>query len=181
MAVIQDIPLTTIAGGDAKLGDYAGKVLLIVNVASKCGLTPQYEALETAYEKYRDQGFEVLGFPANNFGAQEPGSDDEIAQFCEINFGVTFPMFSKISVNGADRHPLYQGLIDAAPTAQSSDPAFEEKLAGYGIKRENPSDVMWNFEKFLIARDGSVAGRFTPETTPDGPELSAAIAQELAR
>ena len=181
MAAIQDIPLKTITGDDAKLADHAGKVLLVVNVASKCGLTPQYEALEAAYRKYRDQGFEVLGFPANDFGAQEPGTDDEIAQFCSTSFGVDFPMFSKIVVNGPDRHPLYRELIAAQPAAQSSGEGFEEKLERYGIKRDNPSDILWNFEKFLVARDGSVVDRFTPEMTPDSPAISGAIERELAR
>jgi len=181
MAAIQDIPLKTITGGDAKLADHAGKVLLVVNVASKCGLTPQYAGLEAAYEKYRDQGFAVLGFPANDFGAQEPGTNDEIAEFCSGSFGVDFPMFAKIAVNGTDRHPLYQQLIEAAPEAMASGDGFEEKLGRYGFKREHPSDILWNFEKFLIGRDGSVVGRFTPEMTPDGPEIGAAIERELAK
>lgn len=181
MAAIQNVPLKTITGGDASLGDHAGKVLLVVNVASKCGLTPQYEALEATYRKYRDQGFEVLGFPANDFGAQEPGTDDEIAIFCSTSFGVDFPMFSKIVVNGPDRHPLYKELIAAQPAAQSGDDGFEEKLERYGIKRENASDILWNFEKFLVARDGGIVERFTPEMTPDGPEISGAIERELAK
>lgn len=181
MAAIQDIPLKTITGGDATLGDHAGKVLLVVNVASKCGLTPQYEALEATYRKYRDQGFEVLGFPANDFGAQEPGSDDEIATFCSTSFGVDFPMFSKIVVNGPERHPLYSELIAAQPTARSSGEGFEEKMERYGITRADPSDVMWNFEKFLIARDGNVVGRFMPDMTPDSPAISGAIERELAK
>ncbi|SNS24780.1 glutathione peroxidase [Sphingomonas laterariae] len=181
MAAIQEIPLKTITGGDASLADHAGKVLLVVNVASKCGLTPQYAGLEAAYAKYRERGFEVLGFPANDFGAQEPGTNDEIAEFCSTNFGVDFPMFSKIVVNGAERHPLYSALIAAQPAAVSSGEGFEEKLERYGIKRENPSDILWNFEKFLVARDGAVVGRFTPEMTPDSAAISDAIETELAK
>lgn len=181
MAAIQDIPLKTITGSDATLAEHAGKVLLVVNVASKCGLTPQYEALEATYRQYRDRGFEILGFPANDFGAQEPGTNDEIASFCSTSFGVDFPMFAKIVVNGPDRHPLYKELIAARPTAHSSGEGFEEKLERYGIKRENPSDILWNFEKFLVARDGSVVDRFTPEMTPDNPAISEAIERELAK
>ncbi|AGH48173.1 MULTISPECIES: glutathione peroxidase [Sphingomonadales] len=180
MAAIRDIPLKAIDGGDATLGDHAGKVLLAVNVASQCGLTPQYAALEAVFEKYGDRGFAVLGFPANDFGAQEPGTDDEIASFCETNFGVTFPMFSKIAVNGADRHPLYAALIAAKPEAQGGD-GMEAKLEGYGFKRANPSDILWNFEKFLIGRDGNVVARFAPDVAPDSPEIVEAVERELAK
>src|SRR5690349_4969304 len=141
MTAIQEIPLTTISGGTSTLGDFAGQVLLVVNVASKCGLTPQYDGLEKLYERYRDQGFAVLGFPADDFAGQEPGSDDEIAEFCRSTYGVEFPMFSKITVLGAGRHPLY--------TALAGD-----------------QDVQWNFEKFLIARTGEPAARFAPGVTP---------------
>ncbi|MDX3886012.1 MAG: glutathione peroxidase [Sphingomonas sp.] len=180
MAAIRDIPLKAIDGGDATLGDHAGKVLLAVNVASQCGLTPQYAALEAVFEKYGDRGFAVLGFPANDFGAQEPGTDDEIASFCETNFGVTFPMFSKIAVNGAGRHPLYAALIAAKPEAQGGD-GMEVKLEGYGFKRANPSDILWNFEKFLIGRDGNVVARFAPDVAPDSPEIVEAVERELAK
>ena len=178
---LQQIPLKTITGGDATLGDHAGKVLLIVNTASKCGLTPQYEGLEGTYEKYRDRGFEVLGFPANNFGAQEPGTDDEIATFCSTSFGVAFPMFSKISVNGEDRHPLYAELIAEAPRATESGQGFREKLERYGMTQENKSDILWNFEKFVVGRDGRVVGRFSPEITPDDPLIVEAIEGALAK
>jgi len=178
---IQDIPLKTINGQDAKLGDYAGKVLLAVNVASKCGLTPQYEALEALYAKYRDKGLVVLGFPANNFGAQEPGTDAEIADFCTTNFAVDFPMFSKLSVKGEDQHPLYAKLIEAKPNKTFKDQGFKEKLASYGIVTERDEDVLWNFEKFLIAKDGTVAGRFAPDIAPDDPLITNAIEAELAR
>lgn len=178
---LQEIPLKTITGGDSSLADHAGKVLLVVNVASKCGLTPQYAALEATFAQYKDRGFAVLGFPANDFGAQEPGTEDEIAQFCSTNFGVDFPMFAKIVVNGEERHPLYAALIEQAPAAQTSGDGFKEKLERYGFAQKDPSDVLWNFEKFLIGRDGKVAARFSPEIAPDAPEVTAAIESELAK
>lgn len=172
--------LTKIDGTPADLGDYAGRVLLIVNVASKCGFTPQYEGLERLYERFRARGFEVLGFPSNEFAAQEPGSNDEIAQFCETKFGVKFPMFEKISVNGADRHPLYTDLIQAQPT-RTTPPAskFEGMLASHNLSPKNPSDIMWNFEKFLINRRGDVVARFSPDTEPDDPKIVKAIEANL--
>ena len=181
MTAIQEIPLKTISGGDASLADHAGKVLLIVNVASKCGLTPQYTALEATYEKYREQGFEVLGFPANDFGAQEPGTESEIAEFCTTNFGVAFPMFSKIAVGGEERHALYEELIAVMPKALEKTPDFREKLEQYGVTRKSESDVLWNFEKFLVSRDGKVTGRFSPDITPDDPLIDDAIRAELAK
>lgn len=153
---LYDIPLQRIDGSEATLEDYAGKVLLIVNVASKCGLTPQYDGLEALYRRYREDGLVVIGFPANNFAGQEPGSNEEIAEFCRATFGVEFPMFAKISVLGEDRHPLY------------------DLLAG-------DTDISWNFEKFLIGRDGRIAGRFAPKTVPEDPEIVGAIETELAR
>ncbi len=181
MTQIQDIPLTTIKGGQSSLAEYGGQVLLIVNTASKCGLTPQYAGLEQVHEKYHDRGFSVLGFPANDFGAQEPGTDDEIVEFCLSNFNIGFPMFSKVAVSGADRHPLYQALIDGQPAATERDSGFRDKLARYGIAPGAPSDVLWNFEKFLISRDGKVVGRFTPDITPDDPLITEAIEAELAK
>lgn len=178
---IQEIPLKTIKGDDAKLGDYAGKVLLAVNVASKCGLTPQYTALEQLYAQYKDKGLVVLGFPANNFGAQEPGTEAEIQEFCTTNYGVDFPMFSKISVKGEDQHPLYTKLVEAKPDKTFKDQSFKERLAGYGIVPENDTDVLWNFEKFLIAKDGTVAGRFAPDIAPDDAIITDAIEAELAK
>lgn len=178
---IQSIPLKTIDGGQSSLGDYAGKVLLVVNVASKCGLTPQYDALEKLYERYREQGFAVLGFPANDFGAQEPGTDAEIADFCQTNFAVAFPMFSKISVVGEEKHPLYRELTAAIPSASGNPDDFRERLRGYGMTPNPDPEVLWNFEKFLIARDGSVVARFAPTIAPDAPELVSAIAAELAK
>jgi glutathione peroxidase len=172
---IYDIPLTRIDGTPATLREFAGNVLLVVNVASACGLTPQYESLERAFEKERDRGLVILGFPSNQFGAQEPGSNEEIATFCTSKFGVSFPMFEKIEVNGPGRHPLYAQLISAQPSAATESDEFEKKMAGYGIKRGEPSDIFWNFEKFLIGRDGSVIARFGPEVTVDSPLLRDAI------
>lgn len=179
---LYDIPLNRIDGSPGNLAAYRGSVLLIVNVASACGLTPQYAGLEAAYEKYRGQGLAVLGFPCNDFGAQEPGTHEEIKQFCEAKFNVQFPLFAKLSVKSASRHPLYQQLIAAQPKAlfkPGSD--FREKLAKYGIQQEHDSDVLWNFEKFLVSRKGEVVGRFAPDTAPDDPQLVAAIEAELAK
>jgi glutathione peroxidase len=181
MSDLQQIPVSTIDGKEATLGDYAGSVLLVVNVASKCGLTPQYEQLEALYEKRRDQGFAVLGFPANNFGAQEPGTDSEIAEFCESNYSVQFPMFSKISVVGEDQHPLYAALTAAVPEAEGDPDAFRERLRGFGMTPNENPDVLWNFEKFLVGKDGSVARRFAPTMPPDDPAIAAAIDDELAK
>lgn len=177
---IESIELKRIDGTPASLADYAGRVRLVVNVASKCGLTPQYEGLEALYRRFRDRGLEVLGFPANDFGAQEPGSNDEIADFCTTNFGVDFPMFEKIAVTGPERHPLYDTLVAAQPSATSvpgSD--FKAKLAGYGIKPKSDTDVLWNFEKFVIDREGQVVARFAPDTAPDSPMLIEAIEKAL--
>ncbi|WP_066514237.1 glutathione peroxidase [Sphingobium cloacae] len=181
MSVIQQIPLKTIKGDDTSLGDYAGKVVLAVNVASKCGLTPQYEGLEKLYADYKDKGLVVAGFPANDFGAQEPGGNDEIATFCTTNFGVDFPMFEKIVVTGPEKHPLYAALTSAWPKAEGDGDAFREKLKGYGMEPNPEPEILWNFEKFVIARDGSVAARFAPTTAPDDPALIAAIEAELAK
>jgi glutathione peroxidase len=179
MTDIQTIPLKTIDGGQATLGGYAGKVLLVVNVASKCGLTPQYEGLENLYRDKRDQGLEVLGFPANNFGGQEPGTEAEIADFCSLTFGVDFPMFAKISVKGEDINPLYEALIAAAPKAEGAD-GMRTKLAGFGIPAGAESDILWNFEKFVVGRDGKVVARFSPDVTADDPRLLAALDAALA-
>jgi glutathione peroxidase len=176
---LQDIPVTRIDGAPSSLGAYAGKVLLVVNVASKCGLTPQYEGLEKLYEDKRTQGLEVLGFPANDFGAQEPGSDAEISEFCSLTYDVKFPLFSKISVLGADRHPLYGALTSAQPKAEGDGP-FRERLKGYGISAADPTDVLWNFEKFLVGRDGKVIARFAPDIAADDPRLVTAIEDALA-
>jgi len=179
MSKIYDIAVNSIDGKPQQLGDYAGKVLLVVNVASKCGLTPQYESLEKAYEQYREKGLVVLGFLCNQFGEQEPGSEAEIKDFCISNFGVKFPMFSKLDVNGQSRHPLYQSLIAAQPKAVAGG-GLREKLAGYGRKPESDSDILWNFEKFLINRKGEVVARFEPDIAVDDPKLLQAIEKQLA-
>jgi glutathione peroxidase len=181
-ATIFDIPVNRITGEPESLDKYKGNVALIVNVASKCGLTPQYESLEKLYRNYRDRGLVVLGFPANDFAAQEPGSNEEIQSFCTTNFGVDFPMFEKITVTGEGTHPLYKALIDAQPKAvANSEPPFREKLKGYGIAPNPEPGILWNFEKFLVSRSGNVVGRFSPEMTPEDPTLVQAVEAELAR
>jgi glutathione peroxidase len=182
MSTVYDIPVKKITGEDASLADFKGKVLLVVNVASKCGLTPQYEGLEKTYEQYRGQGLVVTGFPANDFKTQEPGTNEEIQTFCTANFGVKFPMFSKITVVGAEKHPLYTTLITAQPKAISvGEVPFREKLKGYGIKTNSDPEILWNFEKFVVNRKGEVVKRFAPDTAPDAPELIAVIEEELAK
>ena len=158
---LYDIPVKTLSGEDSSLGALAGKTLLVVNVASKCGLTPQYAALEALHERLADRGFSVVGFPCNQFMGQEPGTAEEIEQFCSTTYGVTFPMFEKIEVNGEGRHPIYDELT-AVPDADGA--------AG---------DVQWNFEKFLLGPDGAVLARFRPRTVPDDPEVLAAIEKHL--
>ncbi|WP_030244043.1 glutathione peroxidase [Streptomyces sp. NRRL S-350] len=154
---LYDIPLRTLSGEPTSLADHKGKALLIVNVASKCGLTPQYAGLERLQERYAGRGFTVLGFPCNQFAGQEPGSSEEIATFCSTTYGVTFPLFEKIDVNGDDRHPLYRQLTQVADA---------EGQAG---------DVSWNFEKFLVSPDGTVAARLRPRVEPESDELIAAL------
>lgn len=157
---VHDISVKDIDGKDTTLKAYKGKVVLIVNVASKCGLTPQYKSLEAIYEKYKDKNFTILGFPCNQFAGQEPGSNEEIKQFCSSKYNVTFPLFDKIEVNGPNRHPLYVALA--------------------GPESPFPGDIKWNFGKFLIGRDGKILKRFEPRTTPDSPEVTAAIEAALA-
>lgn len=181
MSSIQNIPVKTIDGKPSSLKDFAGNVLLVVNVASKCGRTPQYEALEKIYEDKKDKGFAVLGFPANNFGAQEPGTNAEIAEFCSLTYSVNFPMFEKISVVGDDQHPLYKELTGAAPRAQGDPDAFRDRLKGFGMTPNQDPDVLWNFEKFLVGKNGDVVARFAPTMTPDDPAIVAAIDAELAK
>ena len=159
-AGIYTFTLNSIDGQPAPLAKYKGKVVLVVNVASQCGYTPQYTALEATYEKYKDQGFVILGFPANNFGAQEPGTNQEIKAFCTRKYSVTFPMYSKISVKGSDQAPLYTYLTTGT---------------GAGIRGE----IKWNFTKFLVDRNGNVVQRFEPEVTPDSKEVIAAIEKQL--
>jgi glutathione peroxidase len=175
------ITLQRIDGTVGTLGDYAGHVRLVVNVASKCGLTPQYEGLEALYRRYQAKGFVVLGFPSNDFHGQEPGSDAEIAEFCKLTYDVDFPMFTKQQVTGEDKSELYAALIAAQPIATiTSGEDMRVKLQGYGVEPAPPPEVLWNFEKFLVARDGSVVARFAPDTTPDAPALVGAIESELA-
>lgn len=178
---LQNIPVESIEGEPSSLGDYAGSVLLVVNVASKCGLTPQYEGLEALYRRYHQDGLVVLGFPANNFGGQEPGSNDEIAEFCSTTYSVTFPMFAKISVLGEHQHPLYGELTSLAPSAEGDKEAFRHNLRNHGLTPTEDPDVLWNFEKFLLSREGEVVGRFAPAVTPEDPTLIQAIEQELAK
>ncbi len=156
---VYDFEVTTIMGLPRSMGDYRGKLLLIVNTASECGFTPQYAGLQELYETYHDRGLEVLGFPCNQFGKQEPGSNEEIQHFCRVNYGVTFPMFDKINVNGANAHPLFRYLKNQAPGA-------------LGTKA-----IKWNFTKFLVGRDGHVVARFAPSVAPDeiGPEIETLI------
>ena len=176
---IYDVSVKRIDGAPTKLDAFDGKVLLIVNVASKCGLTPQYEGLEQLHEKYADRGFAVLGFPANEFGAQEPGTNAEIQDFCTTTYGVPFPMFEKIVVKGEDQHPLYQALTAAQPKAQGDTAGFKARLEGYGIKVGRDDEILWNFEKFLVDRSGEVVARFAPTTAADDPALIAAIEKAL--
>jgi len=178
---IQDIPLETIDGRKTSLHDFSGKVLLCVNVASKCGLTPQYAGLEKLHASYRDRGFSVLGFPANDFAGQEPGTNAEIAAFCTTNYGVDFPMFSKIAVTGSAQHPLYAAFVAAQPKAQGDPEGFRAKLKGYGIEPNPAPGVLWNFEKFLIDRKGAVVARFAPDLPPDDLGVARAIEAELSR
>jgi glutathione peroxidase len=179
-ASVDDIPVKKIDGTDSSLADYRNKVLLVVNVASKCGLTPQYTGLESLYQNKRSAGLEVLGFPANNFRGQEPGTDAEIQDFCSTSYDVHFPLFSKVSVVGDDQHPLYSQLTQAQPAAIGDGP-FRERLKGYGIEAGKPTDVLWNFEKFLVNRKGNVVARFAPDVAADDPRLVAAIDAELAK
>jgi glutathione peroxidase len=178
---ISNISLNDIGGNARTLREYDGKVLLVVNVASKCGLTPQYEGLEKLYRDKHGRGPEVLGFPANDFAGQEPGTEAEIASFCSTTYDVTFPMFSKIAVTGDNTHPLYRELILEAPPIRGDADDMRAKLVGYGIVPNPAPGVLWNFEKFLLSRDGRVAARFAPSITPDDPALLEAIDAELAK
>ncbi len=183
-ATLFDIPLTRITGEPATLAEFQGKVLLIVNTASKCGLTPQYAALETLYSTYRHCGFEILGFPTNDFAEQEPGSDADIQAFCATSFHVTFPMFAKSTVTGPHTSELYQWLTSAQPVAQVNDPAFRANIDGFlaSVNRgqTNPLPaVLWNFEKFLVDRRGRITARFAPDMLPDDPRVIRAIESAL--
>ncbi len=158
---LYDIPIHTLQGDDATLGDYKGKTLLLVNVASKCGLTPQYEGLERLQKTYGDRGFSVIGFPCNQFMGQEPGTSEEIAQFCSATYGVTFPLMEKIEVNGEDRHPIYAELTEKEDA---------EGAAG---------DITWNFEKFLVSPQGAVVARYRPQVEPEDPTVVGDIEAQL--
>ncbi len=182
MAGIYDFSMNKIDGSKISLETYKGKVLLLVNVASKCGLTPQYEGLEKLYDNLRSEGLEVLGFPANEFLAQEPGSNAEIAEFCRSTYGIRFPMFEKIIVKGEGQHPLYAHLTKTLPKATTlTDGSLEKRLTDKGLGRKSPEEVLWNFEKFLVNRKGEVVARFAPDTPPDHPEFQAAIKSELKK
>ena len=180
-STIYDIPAKRIDGTPSSLRDFAGHVVLVVNVASACGLTPQYEALEKLYEAERERGLVIAAFPANDFGAQEPGSNEEIAEFCSSKFAVTFPMFEKIAVTGDHKHPLYDFLTSAIPEKTGDPDTFRTHLVKFGMQPNADPEVLWNFEKFLIGRDGSVVARFSPDMTPDDPIIKAAIEKELAK
>lgn len=178
MTALAEIPLTRIDGAPDSLAAHAGKALLIVNVASKCGFTKQYAGLEALYEAKSAEGFEILGFPANDFGGQEPGTETEIAAFCSATYGVNFPMFAKVVATGPRKHPLYAALTEALPEAVDGA-AAAANLARYGIKPGAPGEILWNFEKFLVGRDGVPLARFASGVTPEDPRLLAAIEAAL--
>jgi glutathione peroxidase len=180
-STILDVPVERIDGTPALLAEHKGKVLLIVNVASECGFTPQYAGLETLYERNREKGFVICGFPANDFGAQEPGSNVEIQSFCQSNFGVNFPMYSKIVVTGSGRHPLYSALVQSTPETTGDTVGLRQHLVEFGAEPTSPPEVLWNFEKFLVGRDGKVVARFAPDIEPDDPRLHDAIEAEIGR
>jgi glutathione peroxidase len=184
MASLYEIPLTTLSDQPISLAPHRGQVLLIVNVASKCGFTPQYTGLESLHQRYKDRGLAVLGFPANDFAGQEPGSNQEIAQFCSLDYPVSFPIFGKIAVTGPGKHPLYRELITERPDREPTGNGLYENLAGY-LKSQNlpgpndPPELLWNFEKFVVGRDGRVIARFASDVAPDDPRLLSAIDQAL--
>ncbi|MGO4437046.1 glutathione peroxidase [Rhizobium sp. RAF56] len=177
---VLNVPVKMADGRETTLGEYRGKVLLVVNVASKCGLTTQYDGLEKLYEDKRGHGLVIAAFPANDFKNQEPGSDEEIVAFCTSTYDVKFPIFSKISVKGEAKHPLYRQLT-ASGVATTGEGPMRERLKGYGIDTGSDGEVLWNFEKFLIGRNGKVVARFAPDVTAEDPRLTAAVERELAR
>ena len=175
MAKIYDFKALNNKGLDFDFAQFEGKVLMIVNTASKCGFTPQYDGLEALYQKYKDQGFVIVGFPCDQFAHQEPGSDEEIAEFCRINHGVTFQLMKKIDVNGKDAHPIFEYLKSQAPTEEykglkAKATATHAMLKGLSKSVEKDSDILWNFTKFLINRDGTLVKRYAPVTTPQDIE-----------
>lgn len=177
---LYDIPLKRLDGSPITLADFKGQVLLIVNLASKCGFTPQYAGLESLFENYRERGLQVLGFPCNDFAAQEPGSAEDIQSFCTATYGVRFPLFEKTQINSDPRHPLYAALIAAQPASVApADSDLRAKLAEYKLLPQNDSDVLWNFEKFLVDHNGQVIQRFAPDVAPDATMLIAAIEAAL--
>ena len=185
MATLFDIPLETLKGAPTTLDTYRGHVLLLVNVASKCGLTPQYTALEQLYGRFKDRGLVVLGFPANDFANQEPGTNEDIATFCSTEYPVTFPLFSKIPVTGPAKHPLYAALTAAHPERLSNNTELHDHLAEYAAANNfpapnQPPEILWNFEKFLVDRQGQVIARFNPDITPEDPKLLQALEFALA-
>ena len=179
MTTLFDVPLTSISGEPTTLEPYKGHVLLIVNTASKCGLTPQYEGLEKLYSTYKHSGFDILGFPANDFAGQEPGTSEDIKHFCETNYKISFPMFEKVVATGPDKSPIYEMLTSAQPVARVADPGFKDNLRGYGLTVNDAPELTWNFEKFLVNRNGQVVARFAPDTLPSDPALIEAIEREL--
>ena len=180
MANLYDIPIHRINGDGTSLAEYRGKVLLIVNTASKCGFTPQYDGLEKLYQRHKRDGLEVLGFPANDFARQEPGSNEEIASFCKGSFGVTFPMFQKIAVTGPETHPLYKELIAEKPMAKVKQPGeLRQHLIDFGETPNPEPGILWNFEKFVVDRTGKVVERFSPDVVPDDPTVITAIESAL--
>ena len=180
MTTVSNISFNKADGTATNLDAYKGKVILVVNVASKCGLTPQYEGLEKLYQEKKDAGFEILGFPANNFLAQEPGTDEEIQNFCSVEYNVHFPVLAKISIVGEDKHPLYQAFIDAQPNRIGEGPWWKD-LVDYGLTPNPVPEVLWNFEKFLIGKNGDVVARFAPDIKADDERLLSAIEAELAK
>jgi glutathione peroxidase len=178
---IENFRLRRIDGKDESLSHYQGKVLLIVNVASQCGFTPQYEGLERLFARFRNRGFFVLGFPANDFAAQEPGTNSEIAQFCTTNFGVNFPVFEKITVVGARKHPLYASLIKAQPKPTTSTHDLRQHLIEFGVTPNPEPEVLWNFEKFLVDRAGTPVARFAPDVEPEDARVAERIEAELTK
>ena len=182
MQDILNTEITTIDGEATTLENWKGKVLLMVNVASKCGLTVQYVQLENLQKELEHEGFSVLGFPCNQFLGQEPGSEEEIKTFCSTTYGVTFPLFSKLDVNGENRHPLYKKLVAVAPTAIAPEGSgFLERMSSKGRAPAHTGDILWNFEKFLVGRDGQVIQRFSPDMTPDDSTIVDAIKSALAK
>ncbi|TCL69575.1 glutathione peroxidase [Rhizobium sp. BK251] len=180
MSELLHVPVKLADGRETTLNEYKGKVMLVVNVASKCGFTNQYDGMEKLYEDRRDRGFVIAAFPANNFKGQEPGTNEEIVAFCSTTYNVTFPIFSKISVKGEDQHPLYRQLTGSGVTATGDEP-MRQRLRANGIEAEDRTEILWNFEKFLIGRNGEVVARFAPDVAPEDQRLVSAVDRELAK